>query len=287
MRVYVTGASGKLGQAVMKLLPEAIPVSLRDESADLKKTFANADVVIHLAGSLKFNDKDELWHVNYDLAKKVAESTPTTVRLIHASSISVYGKKLVENPTTEKSPCNPDSEYAKSKYEGEKEILKHSNAVALRIAAIYGPQFEDYFKMMDVLKKNGMVLIGDGSNSVPFVHVDDVAQAVVSSMKSKPGTYLICADSITQKKIYEVACKALGVPTPTKSVPKSFAPFFLGIYNGLRKLMGKSSFLTNEHIDILSNNRVFDCSKAKKELKFKPRSTEQGIKELVVAYKNR
>ena len=56
MKIYITGASGTLGQAVMKLLPQAIPVNLRTEVQNLKKTFSDATHVIHLAASLKFQD---------------------------------------------------------------------------------------------------------------------------------------------------------------------------------------------------------------------------------------
>ncbi len=284
MKIYITGASGRLGQAVMKLLPSAIPVNLRDESLDLKKTFSDAAHVIHLAASLKFEDNNDLWKSNYELTKRVVNSLHKKCKIIYASSISVYGKKLIEIPATEKTPCYPDSEYAKSKYTAEREVAKHGNYVALRIAAIYGPGFTDYFKMIDVLRKGHMRIIGDGSNRVPFVHVEDVANAIKNSLMAKPGIYLLSADPITQKRSFEIVSKELGITTPMKNINPDIVHALLKITKIIRKLTHKGEFLTPEHLNILSKDRVFDCSKAKKELKFKPRKTEQGIREMVKEY---
>ncbi|MDO8553949.1 MAG: NAD(P)-dependent oxidoreductase [Candidatus Micrarchaeota archaeon] len=284
MKIYITGASGRLGHAVMKLLPSAISVNLRDESLNLKKTFSNATHVIHLAASLNFEDARELWKSNYELTKRVVNSLPKNCKIVYASSISVYGKRLVEIPATEKTPCHPDSAYAKSKYAAEQEVIKHGNYVALRIAAIYGPGFTDYFKMIDVLRKGHMRIIGDGSNRVPFVHVEDVAKAIKNSLNAKSGIYLLSADSITQRKTFEIVSKELGITTPMKTISPDIVHALLKITKIIRKLTHKGEFLTPEHLNILSKDRVFDCSKAKKELKFKPRKTERGIGEMVKEY---
>ena len=284
MKIYITGATGRLGHAVLKLLPGAIPINLRDETLDLKKTFSDAYIVIHLAGSLHFDNPSELWKGNYELTKKVVESISKKTRIVYASSISVYGKKLAEIPATEETPCYPDSVYAKSKYAAEREVVKHGNYVALRIAAIYGPGFDDYFKMMDVLRKGHMRLIGDGSNRVPFVHVEDVARAIKNSLTAKTGVYLLSADPITQRKTFEVVSKELGINAPMKTINPDIVHALLKVTRILRMLLRKGEFLTPEHLNILSKDRVFDCSKAKKKLKFRPRKTEQGIREMVKEY---
>ena len=154
---------------------------------------------------------------------------------------------------------------------------------------IYGPDFEDYFKMMDILQKGKMRLIGDGCNYVPFVHVDDVAKAIKNSLnsKTKPGVYLLSGDPITQEETFKLVSKELGIESPKKKINKHIAIMLLQASKFFRKLFGAGDFLTLEHLNILSNNRIFDCSKAKKELKFRPRSTTQGIKEMAEIYLKR
>lgn len=285
MKIYITGANGRLGRAVTQLLPTAIPVNLRDQTLNLKKMLANATHVIHLAGSLAFDNKNELWQGNYELTKKVVAATPKNARVICASSISVYGKKLAEIPANEETVCKPDSEYAKSKLAAEQVVASHGNYVALRIAPIYGEQFDDYFRMMDILRKGKMQIIGHGKNHVPFVHVDDVVRAIKAAFTSKPGIYLISSNSLKQEDIFKLVCKQLGIKTPKRKINKNIAEILLRITRPIRKLFGKAEFLTPEHLNILANDRVFDCSKAKHELKFKPRKTEDGIKEIVKIYK--
>src|SRR3989338_7543143 len=285
MKIYITGASGRLGRAVVQLLPKAIPVNLRDSNLDLKKTFADATHVIHLAGSLAFDNKKELWHGNYELTKRVVGALPKNARIIYASSISVYGKKLAEIPANEETVCKPDSEYAKSKLAAEQAVASHGNYVALRIAPIYGKQFDDYFRMMDILRKGKMQIIGHGKNHVPFVHVGDVAKAIRAALTTKPGVYLISSNSLTQENIFKLVCKQLGIEPPKRKINKNIAEILLKITRPIRKLFGKGDFLTPEHLNILANDRVFDCTKAKKYLKFKPRRTEDGIKEIVKIYK--
>ena len=281
MKIYITGANGRLGKAVMRILPRAIPVNLRDEELDLKKIFANATHIIHLAGSLAFDNKKELWQGNYELTKRVVEALPKNARIVYASSISVYGKKLAELPANEQTPCYPDTEYAKSKYAAEQLVSSHGNYIALRIGPIYGTNFTDYFKMIDILKKGKIQIIGHGNNRVPFVHVDDVAKAVKNSLNAKSGIYLISSNSLKQEEIFKLVCEELGIEPPKHKINKNIAEILLRLTRPIRKLMGKGEFLTPEHLNILANDRVFDCSKARKYLKFKPRKTEDGIKEIV------
>lgn len=295
MNVYVTGANGRLGQEFMKLIPDAIPIvrkkhGMKKEvvtdfsASELKKILKNADVVVHLAASLDFENKKALLEGNVELTKKIVAATPAKAKIVYASSISVYGKKLARIPATEKTSVHPDSEYAKTKYIAEKEVLKHKNSLALRIAAIYGPKLKDYLKMIRILHKGRMLLIGEGNNHVPFVHIEDVAKALEAAIKAKPGIYLICANAMTQNEIFELVSKELKIAPPKHKISYTLASFLLWATRFLRKLFKQGDFLTLEHLSILAHDRMFDCSKARRELNFRPGKTEDGIREMVRIY---
>lgn len=284
MRIYITGASGRLGKAVMRILPDAIPVNLRDGTQDLKALFRDATHVIHLAASLDFDDPSELWEGNYELTRRVVAALPENAHMIYTSSISVYGKVLAEIPADEQTKCNPDTEYARSKHAAEKEVAARGNCVVLRIAPIYGPEFTDYFKMFAMLEKNRMFIIRDGLNRVPFVHVDDVARAIKKSLNAKSGVYVISGNALTQEELFAIACKWLGIAPPKRKLNKWIAAIFFTLASFLGKLSGKKTFLTAEHISVLSSDRAFDCSKARKGLGFRPRKTEDGIREMAEYY---
>ena len=291
MAVYVTGANGKLGQEVLKLIPSAVPlvrkssgrpnekfVDFSDE-AGLKAALSDCDTMIHLAGSMKFYDAKQMRESNLELTKRLLACLPKKARVIYASSVSVYGKSL-SGIADEKTPPNPDSEYSKSKYEAEKLVMVRPQSIALRIAAIYGSEYEEYSKFLRMIKKGRMVIFGDGKNSVPFVQVSDVAQAIANSINAEPGIYLISGEPITQNEIYAIAANAIGARPPSLRIPLSIALSFAHLLEIFAAISGKKPMITREHISILGRNRVFNCEKAKKGLGFSPRPIEQGIREL-------
>ena len=105
--------------------------------------------------------------------------------------------------------------------------------------------------------------------------MDDAADAVIASIEKGKGTYVIAGDPLTQKQVFDIAASELNVKPPAKSTSFFIAYWFAY----LRNHAGKKGF-TTEHISILASDRAFDCTKAKKELGFRPRPLEQGIRQM-------
>ena len=294
MKIYITGASGRLGRHVMRFVG-AVPLVreakglpgevITDFSAEsLRRILKDADCVIHLAGSMRFWDEGEMRRTNVELTRKIVESSPEKCKIVLASSISVYGKKLKEMPADEATRTNPDSAYSRSKWEAEEIVRKKGKHAILRIGTIYGREFEDYFHILRMLEKEKMFIIGEGKNRVPFVHVEDAAKAIASAVEKGQGTYVICGESRTQEDIFSIACRELGVAPPKKHVSFWFANL-LGRIQELGALIGMKPKLTREHISILGKDRAFKWERAKRELGFHPRWAEEGIIEVVKEYK--
>jgi nucleoside-diphosphate-sugar epimerase len=296
-KVYVTGASGRLGRAVMARLPDAIalvrePSGMKNEivtdfSTDqLKGIFTGAKAVIHLAGSVDTTDKKALHDSNVNLTWRIVDALPKGCKIIFASSISVYGKRLASMPANEGTEAHPDSDYAKSKYEAEKVLTKHPDHVILRIGTIYGPQFDDYAKVLSMIKKGKMKIIGKGTNRIPFVHVDDVAAAVAAAVDRGKGTYVLAGEPLSQKDIYFIAAQELGVEPPKKSVPLALAMFMAAAREAVYRMIRKNKpGITTEHVSILGYDRAFDCSRAKSDLGFSPRPLADGIRQVIADIK--
>jgi len=292
--IYITGASGRLGREVLKLVPKAVPLvrkkrGLKGEiitnfhTDDLKKILSNADVLIHLAGSMDFLDYKKLWRANVELTRRIMKSTPKTTKIIFASSISVYGKNLVQNPATERTLTNPDSPYSKSKLFAEKSVKKRKNYVILRIGTIYGGQYSDYKRVLNEVKKGRIKLIGNGTNKIPFVYVKDVANVIKNSIKKGQGIYNIVGPEKTQREIYKIASTKLGVDLSIKVVSPFIALLFSKAEELKARISGVAPKITSEHILILSSNRIFNCSKAKRELNFKPVDLDKGIEKMLLS----
>jgi nucleoside-diphosphate-sugar epimerase len=301
-KVYLTGATGRLGREVLRQT-KAIPVVRRKSGLEneiisdfslesLKNIFKDANAVIHLAGSRDFLDHKKTFEGNVELTRKVVSATPKKAKLIFSSSISVYGKKMAEIPADEETELRPDTPYAKTKLEAEKIVAKHPKHVILRIGPIYGTMFREYFKILDMIMEGKMVIIGDGKNRIPFVHVADVTKAILNAIDKGKGIYVLVGECLPQKEIYALSAKKLEVHAvpgkkleieiPKKSIPVREAKTLahLGLFRTM--LSGGEILFTPEDIAVLSSDRAFDCSKAKKELGFKPRPISEGIFEMVM-----
>lgn len=287
-RIYLTGATGKLGKVVFEKI-DAIPLvrhpsGLKNEIVidnHLKEKIADATAIIHLAGSIHGNFKES----NIELTKKIVEAAPKNAKIILASSISVYGKKSDLINVDELSQINPDSPYSKSKAEAERIVSKCKNHVILRISPIYGKMFPDFLYVIKLIDKGKIAIIGDGKNNIPFVHVEDVALAIVNSIKKGNGIYIIAGTPLSQNEIYEVVSNLLKVPFP-KKIPKIFAGLIFWLSEITSRINGKKPVLRKEHLEILLSNRTFNCKKATQEIGFKPRPLKEGILEIVKEYKH-
>ncbi len=291
MAVFITGASGKLGREVLRLIPDAVPlvrkpaglkgekvVDFSDAQA-LRKALAGCDALIHLAGSMKFYDPAAMREGNVEMTRNLLAALPPKARVIYASSISVYGKNI-SGKVDERTNPNPDSVYAKTKYEAERMVMARPGSIALRIGPIYGPQYDDYTKFLRLIRKGRMAVFGNGKNLVSFVHVSDVAKAVGNALKAEPGIYVVTGPSETQERIYSMAAEELGVSPPRVHIPFALAILLAHAAEVLAKISGKKPLITREHVNILGKSREFDFSKAEKGLGFSPRSLREGITEL-------
>ncbi len=294
-KVYITGATGRLGHAVLQKI-DAIPIVRRKSGldkevvsdfsvGDLKGILKDADVVIHLAGSRDFLDEKKSWEGNVELTRKVVEATPKSAKIIFSSTISVYGKRLAELPAKESSPLNPDTPYAKTKLEAERTVASHPSHVILRIGPIYGPQFIEYFKVLRMIEKGKMKVIGDGLNRIPFVHVSDVVHAIRNSISKGAGTYVLVGECLSQNEVYAIAARGLGVKTPKKRISLFLARLFSHIELFKAKHLGSTPVFIPEDVAVLSSDRAFNCNRARRGLGFLPKPLEEGIAEMVEEYK--
>jgi dTDP-L-rhamnose 4-epimerase len=190
------------------------------------------DVVIHLAARVGVGQSmyeiDQYTKQNsYETAQMLQAMYGFPIkRLVVASSMSVYGEGGLE-PVREDRPVDLRSIYALTKYDQEQMCLIWGKAykvptVALRFFNTYGPGQSlnnPYTGVMAIfasrlLNGNPPVIYGDGSQSRDFIHVDDVANAVVHAATKEidSGIYNVgTGDRTTINEIAEVlSCQLVG-----------------------------------------------------------------------------
>jgi len=313
MKCFVTGGTGKLGRAlVAELLSRGheVRILVRDESGpvpkgaltvkgDLSNTAAleigtrGADAVFHCAAVVDPTaPSEQLYKTNVEGTRNLADACLKTpiMRFVHVSSIAVYGKRPAETPASEGTPTNPSDAYGRSKLEAERvlgEYVSNFSISIVRPGVIYGPTYLDvYARVLRLLEKGRMPILGDGKNIVPFVHSSDVVEAIIRCTQTDFAirkTYVIAENTtVTQEQIYKTACEALGVPFRRQHMNPEIAKAFIAISS----IFGGAG-ITPADIETLAAHRPFDTSRAERELGWSPKTPlYNGIREMVDLYRS-
>ncbi|HRQ11324.1 MAG TPA: SDR family NAD(P)-dependent oxidoreductase, partial [Trueperaceae bacterium] len=212
--VAVTGASGGIGHAaVVRLLAagarvrgltrseagaerlaaagaEVVRGDLLEASA-LQELFRGADLALHLAAWMGGKGGvREARRVNVDGARQVvaAAAAAGTRRLVHVSSVAVYGPSLQGEVDESNSTRAVGDPYGDTKLEGEEAAREAGLAagielVVLRPTMVYGPWIGSWtLTPLNALKAGVPLAFGDGRFLLDAVYVDDVARAAAMAL---------------------------------------------------------------------------------------------------------
>jgi len=175
----------------------------------LTRAVNGASAVIHLAGLVGDPacavDPEFTRHTNIvatRMAKDVAQSLGVC-RFIFASSCSVYG--VSDKEVSETADLNPVSLYAQTKIDSERELLASERddffVTVLRFATVFGhsrrPRFDlvaNLFTAQAMI--DGLITVTGPHQWRPFVHVRDLARAIVMVLGADP--------MLVQGQIYNV-----------------------------------------------------------------------------------
>ena len=134
--------------------------------------------------------------------------------------------------------------------------------------------------------KRGFFPFVDGGNAtIPAVHVKDVVDAIMAAAKNgRIGeTYILASDD--NKSLREIVSiiKIKGNLKVVKiNMPKSFLKIPVFILQNISLIININPPMTLQRLNSFTFNRVFDISKAKKELGWTPKiKFEQGLEETI------
>jgi nucleoside-diphosphate-sugar epimerase len=180
--------------------------------------------VVHLAAIVGDpacdQDRKSAREINYAATRMLLEIAKGNgvERLVFASSCSVYG--ATELLMDEKSTVQPMSVYAETKVDAENALLRGTtdsfHPTILRFATVFGhsprPRFDLVVNLLTAKAyKDGVITIFNGRQWRPFIHVDDVARAVVCALDAPQelvsGEIFNVGDSRLNHTLAEIAQK--------------------------------------------------------------------------------
>ncbi len=153
--------------------------NIRDD-ASVRAVMTDADAVVNCVGTFDRKGKNNFDAVQESGATRIARlaAEEGAARLVHLSAIGA-------DPGS-------DSDYARTKGEGEQGILEHfPEAVILRPSVIFGPE-DAFFNRFASMSRWGPVLpIVGADTKFQTVYVDDVAKAAAMGVEGRaaPGIY--------------------------------------------------------------------------------------------------
>lgn len=235
MKVFVTGATGKVGRPLVNALvargdrvlalarTDAKAQSVAEIGAEpvlgdlsqvdtLRAACASVDAVVHLAGGVRGPGRITPDRLNRQGTESLLEAGADN--LVYVSSCAVYGDRSNLWVEEDFEP-SPNTRYGRSKADAESLIAKSGRKAAIvRLAAVYGPGFP--MLMVDRMRQGKAWLPGEGRNHVPTIHVDDAAGAL-AFLIGREGTWHVSApDQPTVKEFYSRVHQELGEGQPVR-----------------------------------------------------------------------
>lgn len=296
MRVFLTGATGQVGQAVRRrLASEGVDVhaltrgplpahgagvrwfagDLGDPAA-MAEAAAGCDVAVHAARECAHDGSLEvLGWVNVagtENALKAARHAGVK-RFVHVGCVDVTlaNHDRVNWNEDKALGHRPKAPHARTELEAEELVIglgdTKMSTVVLRAATVWGP--DDRWLLPRLVREaraGGVQLVGLGDNLVATCHVDNLAEAVwlAAQRAGAAGSlYHVTDDEMTlARDFYAGLCTALGLPAPRTGVGVTLA--------SLKARLGVGGLSLTEVIH-RGRSTSFDVSPAREHLGYAPR----------------
>lgn len=314
MSIVVTGSTGQVGLHLVETLlarghrvravtmpgdhtlrghhdVEVVEADVRD-TASLRRAFADADTVYHLAAVVSTKTKDDpvLWAVNATGAGNAARiAREVGVRkFVHFSSMVVFDPDPRDRPLDEDRPRvrgEAHAPYSRSKVLGEKlvrrEVDAGLDAVVVHPTVVVGPHENHHAGIVRNLIAPGMAgklpaVVQGGFN---LVDVDDVVHgAMAAAERGRTGeSYILGGRWYTVGQLAGLCASMGGRRRPLVQLPMWVARGVLPYVELAAWLVRTRAPFNAEELNQLAGNPSIVSSKAERELQYRPRAIDGAL----------
>ncbi|MEE9252489.1 MAG: SDR family oxidoreductase [Thermodesulfobacteriota bacterium] len=322
MKAFVTGGTGFIGGHIIKNLLSSgasVRALVRDSGKrravenlgaepvlgditnpdSLRGAFGGCEVLFHLGGVARWwvPDRKEFYRVNVEGTRNVMEEALAQgiKRVVYTSSLATLQQpKGVISTEDSEHRGDFESHYARSKYLGEREVMKlHRErglpVVILNPGVVIGPgDYKTFGRMIiDYINKR-LKAIPFPRTMVPLVYIDDVVGAHFQAAdRGKPGErYILVGENISIAGAFRVLEKITGISPPEKTV----SPLMLKLAASFMELKsfftGAPPKLSRDVIRAMETGAMGDSAKAQSELDIEFTPLYNALRRTILWYRD-
>jgi nucleoside-diphosphate-sugar epimerase len=316
VRFLVTGASGKIGNAVATRLLErgdevaalvrdpekaraVLPSEVELHTGDVTEPESIAPAAQGIQGAFNCMGIYEQWVADDGLFDRVnahgaanvvrAAAEAGAARVVHTSTFDVFhaetGGTVREDEVADYPKNTP---YERSKQLAEKLVAEEARAGGIELvivnpATLYGPgaihsRLDDVVR--DAVRRR---LPACPPGGLTTAYVDDVALGHIAAFETgTPGERYILADGFaTARDICRAAVEEAGRGFVPPQLPATVAKGLAALGEGISKLIRRPPLLARGELEFSLWQARADSSKAQRELGFKPTPWQEGVAQTV------
>jgi len=320
MTTLVTGASGFLGSHVARQLVargDAVRVLMRPSStnravadlsleyvtgelrdpASLERAMAGVKCVFHVAADYRLWAKKsrDIYDSNVGGTKNLLDAAKRAgvEKFIYTSTVATIAVDRPELPNEATSARLEEmvGHYKRSKWMAEREVLSAAKeGLPAVIAMPTTPVGAGDWKptptgkiIVDFLNGNMPGYVETGLN---FVGAEECAAGhLLIAEKGQVGErYLLGAENLTLKQMLDTLSRITGLPAPKLKIPHGLALSVAYLNAAFSRLIGREPQIPVEGVKIARHVMFVDCTRAQRELGFRPGSAAAALERAVRWY---
>ena len=264
----------------------------------LRKAFAGAQYIYHVAGVVKSKKPEGYFRGNVDTTKSLLETAlefrDNIRRFLIVSSQTAAGPSFDEKPVDETDEPHPITTYGRSKLAQENAAKEYADEIPITICrapAVYGERDTEIFIFFQTFAKGLFTTIGFDRKLVSLIHVNDLVRGFVLAAENEKAagqTYFISSEKFyTWEEVGETTKKIMNKKPIHVKVPHSMVFFIASIAQFFAIFSSKPATLNIEKArDITRHAWICSTQKAVNEIGYRQEiSIEAGIKRTVEWYK--
>lgn len=323
LKVFLTGATGFIGSHIADKLIEngyEVTVLIREKSNTrwlegkplkyIKNEIINDeffsgykdkfDYIFHIGGATYGRNYNDFYKSNTlsteNLIKSAVKYLPNLKRFVMLSSLTVNGpSKNLSKPVNEDSGYNPLTNYAKSKAEAEKVLIKYHGDIPytiIRSPAVYGERDTAIYGVFQAASYGLGILIGFNDKHLSLIHGIDLARGTIEAAFHPAACndifFISNNEFYSWKQLINLMSKYFGKKLLKIKVPH-FIVLIAGVLTqGITYFRHKPPVFNYEKaVDFIQSNWICSTEKSENILGYRSEiPIETGIKNTIEWYKS-